>query len=169
MNYSKRKFDNNGLYLAKYQAELFERSIDSFDCSSKYFVRKFKNSKLLEELDKNESALIDPSINFGIESLKEYFLKDSNYGNQKYTSNEMFWIGYIYRYISYTRRVNTRVILKYFPLEDLRNCYYIYHTLSEEQVIQRLLETHNLTEDIFDPNKRLKMIMIERKYCQGNN
>ena len=50
-----REFDLNGLRLAEYQAQLFERSAIQLECSSVVFLRRFLHSDLLKILDTNES------------------------------------------------------------------------------------------------------------------
>ena len=46
-----RKMDSLGLKMCSYQAMLFEKSIDSTNCSSKIFIRRFMNSKLAKRMD----------------------------------------------------------------------------------------------------------------------
>ena len=112
MNYY-REFDHNGLLLAEYQAKIFEKSVSKFTCSSPIFLRRFVKSDLLNRLDENESSLIDMNVNMALQDIENQFGK-SNYGKIKYSEEIMFWMGYIYRYISYTRDISTKIIFKYF-------------------------------------------------------
>lgn len=107
-----RKFDHNGLLLAEYQGKLFEKSSE-LNCSTGIFMRRFLHSNLLNELDANNSATLSLDENEGINSILEQF-GDSNYGKLKYSKNSLFWIGYMYRYISYTREQSTKFIMKIF-------------------------------------------------------
>ena len=155
-----REFDLNGLRLAEYQAKLFEASVDRFNCSTAIFLRRFLHSDLLETLDKNNSAILNLYVSDGLDSIEEQF-GPSNYGKVKFSKDSLFWIGYLYRYISYTKDISTRVLFKTFSYTKLNELYYVYHTQDIEWVISNILELHNLTEDFFDKNYRLKKVMYE--------
>ena len=161
-----REFDLNGLRLAEYQAKLFEASVDRFNCSTAIFLRRFLHSDLLETLDKNNSAILNLYVPDGLDSIEEQF-GPSNYGKVKFSKDSLFWIGYLYRYISYTRDISTRVLFKTFSYTKLNELYYVYHTQDIEWAISNILQLHNLTEDFFDKNYRLKKFMYE--YYFKNN
>lgn len=150
-----KEFDIKGLQLAKIQAEIFERSIDVFSCSSHIFLRRFINSNLLTRLDKNNIVAIDFTIDEALISINDQF-GDSEYGEVKYTKDELYWMGYFYKYISYTREISTKFLFKIFDYRKLKEMYFVSHTQDFEYVISSLLEILGLSEDIFDPNSRLK-------------
>ena len=147
-----RKFDHNGLLLAEYQAKLFEKSVE-LNCSSPIFLRRFLHSDLLKMLDNYVSVSLD--VNEGIRSILEQY-KDTSYGKEKYSKEALFWMGYMYRYISYTRQQSTSFVMKLFNHKQMNAVYYVFHTQDPEWCIQSLLDLNNLTEDIFDNNFRLK-------------
>lgn len=155
-----RKFDHNGLLLAEYQGKLFEKSSE-LNCSTGIFMRRFLHSNLLNELDANNSATLSLDENEGINSILEQF-GDSNYGKLKYSKNSLFWIGYMYRYISYTREQSTKFIMKIFNYKQMNDVYYSFHTQDPEWCIKGLLEINGLSEKIFDKNYRLKQIIKEK-------
>lgn len=155
-----RKFDHNGLLLAEYQGKLFEKSSE-LNCSTGIFMRRFLHSNLLNELDANNSATLSLDENEGINSILEQF-GDSNYGKLKYSKNSLFWIGYMYRYISYTREQSTKFIMKIFNCKQMNDVYYSFHTQDPEWCIKGLLEINGLSEKIFDKNYRLKQIIKEK-------
>lgn len=159
-----KEFNHNGLLLAEYQAKLFERSSD-LECSSPVFLRRFLHSDLLKTLDKNNPVLLSMDVNEGIESIMEQY-GPSNYGQIKYAKSSLFWMGYMYRYIAYTRQQSTRFVMKLFPYRELNDLFFVYQTQSPEWCIERLLESKNLTEDYFDNNYRLKMVI--KKYYEKN-
>lgn len=156
-----KKIDSNGLFLMNYQGKLFEESMVYLSCSSKIFIRRFLHSNLLKTLDKNNSGLISLDVKEGLDSLNEEF-GESNYGKIKYNSNALYWIGYLYRYISYTREVSTRFAMKTFPIDMLLKAYEGYHTQDMEWVISSLLEAKKLNKNYFDKNWRL-MTMLRNK------
>lgn len=153
-----REFDTNGLRLCELQAFIFQESKDRFDCSTKVFFRRFLHSNILDVLDENESALVYFDEDDALNEIEEQFGK-SEYGKEKFTYDQLFWIGYIYRYISYTRDMSTPLVVFYFPLEKMKEAYYVYHTQSEEWCISSLLTALELNENIFDKNYRMKEII----------
>ena len=155
-----RKFDHNGLILAEYQGKLFEKSND-LNCSTAIFFRRFLHSELLNFLDSNNPSLLSLDVNEGITSIIEQF-GDTDYGKIKYSKSSLFWIGYMYRYISYTREVSTQFVMKLFGYKQMNEVYYSFHTQDTEWSIRNLLEINNLDEDIFDNNLRLKMAIKEK-------
>ena len=155
-----KKFDHNGLLLAEYQGKLFEASV-ALDCSSAVFIRRFLHSELLKQLDNNNPALLSLDVTEGMNNIQEQFGK-SSYGKNKYSAEAMFWMGYLYRYISYTREIPTKLLFKLFDYRQMNEVYYTFHTQSPEWCVENLLELNHLTEDVFDKNYRLKKAMREK-------
>ena len=71
---------------------------------------------------------------------------ESSYGKEKYTEAELYWIGYIYRYWSYTYQKTSRQIYKFIKPKELRGLYYPYHSLDPAQSIERILEAKGANE-----------------------
>ena len=140
----------------------FEKSTE-LNCSSAVFFRRFLHSDYVKKMDLNDAASLTLDVNEGIDSIQKQF-GDFDYGKTKYSKSAMFWIGYMYRYLSYTREVSTRFVMKLFPYKQLNDVYYSFHTQDPEWCVQSLLEMNNLSEEIFDNNLRLKKVMEE----QGN-
>ncbi len=152
-----RKLDHKGLLLAEYQAKLFERSSE-LGCSTGVFIRRFLHSDLLRKLDTNDPYALSLDVNEGINSILEQF-GSSSYGKIKYSKSALFWIGYMYRYISYTREITTGLAMSFFAYKQMNELYYTYHTQDPEWCVSNLLELNHLTEDVFDSNYRLKEVM----------
>ena len=148
-----RQFDHNGLMLAEYQGKLFERS-NELDCSTAVFIRRFLHSDLLSKLDSNNSSSLSLDVCEGINSILEQF-GDTDYGKVKYSKSALFWIGYMYRYISYTREQSTKFIMQLFNYRQMNDVYYSFHTQDPEWCIKSLLEINKLSENIFDNNASL--------------
>ncbi len=155
-----REFDHSGLLLAEYQGKLFEASTN-LSCSTGIFIRRFLHSDLVKKLDHNNPAEIILDVNDGVNSILDQF-GDTDYGKVKYSKSAMFWIGYIYRYISYTREVSTKFVISFFSYKQMNDVYYTFHTQDPEWCIRSLLEMNDQTEDIFDNNSRLKSILREK-------
>ena len=150
-------FDHNGLLIAEYQGKIFEKSTE-LDCSTAVFIRRFLHSDLVKKMDMNDPAMLTLDVNEGIQSIQNQF-GQSDYGKIKYSSNTMFWMGYLYRYISYTREVTTKFVMKLFPYKSLKDVYYSFHTQDPEWCVRSLLEMNGQSEDVFDNNLRLKAVI----------
>ena len=159
-----REFDADGLTLAKYQAEIFSASVIKVPCSSPVFLRRFFNSDFAKKLDHMAIAFLSLDVDEAFCSLTNEF-GESSYGKEKYPAEALYWVGYITRYISYTRCCSSFFVYKTFPMRLLVDCYPGFHTQSEEWAIDMLLSKVGKTEEHFDPNARLKEILKrERGY-----
>jgi hypothetical protein len=112
-------------------------------------------------MDMNDVASLTLDVNEGIESIQNQF-GESDYGKTKYSKSAMFWIGYMYRYLSYTREVTTKFVMNLFPYKQLNDVYYSFHTQDPEWCVQNLLEMIGQSEDVFDNNLRLKAVISAR-------
>jgi hypothetical protein len=155
-----KEFDHNGLLLAEYQGKLFEKSTE-LECSTAVFLRRFLHSDYLKQMDMNDSASLALDVNEGINSIQNQF-GESDYGKIKYSKSAMFWIGYMYRYLSYTREVTTKFVVDLFPYKQLNEVYYTFHTQDPEWCVQSLLEMNGENEDVFDNNLRLKTVIAAK-------
>lgn len=151
-----RKMDKDGLLLCDLQGNAFELSIELTATSSEIFMRRFMNSKTVKTLD-NESILqMNTQPKDIIEQVEEEY-KPSKYGSVKYTKDEMYWIGYLYRYFSYTYELSSRRVYKIVKPKELRELFLPYHTLSPEQAIERILEAKGLNLNIEDINRQFEI------------
>ena len=64
----------------------------------------------------------------------------SKYGSVKNNLNELYWIGYLYRYFSYAYNMSSIQVYKIVKPKELRGLYLPYHTLDPSQAIERILE-----------------------------
>ena len=138
-----KKMDKDGLLLCDLQGNTFELSLELTATSSEIFMRRFMYIKVAKTLD-NESVLqmnIQPKDI--IKRIEEEY-KESKYGSVKYTKNEMYWIGYLYRYFSYTYELPSTRVYKIVKPKELRGLFLPYHTLSIEQAIERILEAKGI-------------------------
>ncbi|MEI3217103.1 MAG: hypothetical protein V8S23_05960 [Lachnospiraceae bacterium] len=81
-----------------------------------------------------------------VERVQEQY-GESQYGSVKYTANELYWIGYIYRYYSYTYELSSIHVYKIIKPKELRELFLAYHTLDPSQAIERILEAKNILYD----------------------
>nr|WP_295228776.1 antitoxin [Ruminococcus sp.] len=138
-----KKIDKDGLLLCELQAKTFEMSIDATKVSSEIFIRRFMNSQISKSIDSCEILQTNIQAKDILERIEEQYGK-SNYGSKRYTKNELYWIGYIYRYFSYTYEKSSVQIYKIVKPKELRALFLPYHTLDPSQAIERILEAKNL-------------------------
>ncbi|MBR4781570.1 MAG: antitoxin [Lachnospiraceae bacterium] len=137
------KIDKDGLLLCEIQGKTFEISVENYATGSEVFMRRFMNSQVAKEFD--NLSVLDTNIyekDILIRLDEEYGV--SNYGKVRYTKNEMFWIGYIYRYFSYTYKKTSKQVYKIIKPKELRGLFLPYHTMDPAQAIERILEAKGL-------------------------
>ena len=134
-----RKIDSLGLKLCSFQAQLFEKSISKCECSSRIFARRFLNSDLAKRMDNDGFLFESLAITDALDEINKQY-GESTYGKEKYTTEEMHWIGYIYRYWSYSYELTSKQIYKIVKPELMKKLYFPYHSLDPQQAIERILE-----------------------------
>ena len=129
-----RKFDKDGLILCEMQGQVFEMSIETTSTSSEIFIRRFMQSIIAKSLDSGDIL----QTNIQPKDIFERIIEQ--YGSVKYSPNEMYWIGYIYRYFSYTYEKSSSQVYKIIKPKELRELFFAYHTMDPSQAIERILE-----------------------------
>ena len=141
-----RKIDKDGLILCELQATVFENSIDKMDSSSEIFIRRFMKSKIVRIFD--DGSVLESNIQAnGILEVVDEEYGTTEYGTVKYTRNEMYWIGYIYRYFAITYELTSAQVYKMVKPRELRNVFLPYHTMDPSQAIERVLEAKGIFND----------------------
>lgn len=131
--------DSLGLKICSYQADLFEKTIELTNCSSKIFIRRFMNSNLAKRMDSTGFLFDSIDISDAIYEVESQY-GASTYGTEKFSAEEMHWIGYIYRYWAYVTGKSSKQIYKIIKPEELRGLYFPYHSLDPLQAIERIME-----------------------------
>ena len=146
-----KKISKDGLLLCELQAETFENSIDKIESSSEIFIRRFMKSEIAKRFD-NESVL---ESNIQANDVLELVIEQygaSDYGSVKYTRNEIYWIGYIYRYFAFTYELASAQVYKIVKPKELRGVFLPYHTMDPAQAVERILEAKGI---LMDENEEL--------------
>ena len=97
-----REMDDYGLKICKYQGNLFRSSIEMTRCSSPIFLRRFMYSEVAVRMD-SEGFLFESTDIADVMNEIEKQFGESDYGKVKYSENELYWIGYLYRYLAYIK------------------------------------------------------------------
>ena len=141
-----KKLNKDELLLFELQATAFENSIDKMASSSGIFIRRFMKSKIAKSLD-NESVLESNIQAKDILQMIDEEYGVSNYGTVKYTHNEMYWIGYIYRYFAIACEMTSAQVYKMIKPKELKGLFLPYHTMDPSQAVERILEAKGLLMD----------------------
>ena len=121
-------------------------SVDKMESSSEIFIRRFMKSEIAKRFD-NESILETNIQANDILQLVDEEYGVSDYGSVKYTHNEMYWIGYIYRYFAVTYELTSPQVYKIVKPKELRGLFLPYHTMDPAQAIERILEAKEMLID----------------------
>ena len=125
--------------LCQLQARIFEESVKKTACSSPVFIRRFVHSSVAETFD-DRSYLFQANTAVNVFAELDEEFGPSEYGKIKYSEDQMFWIGYIYRCFCIVfgqtskqvfKRINGREIVKY---------YKVYHTFDPVDAVERIAE-----------------------------
>lgn len=137
------RIDQDGLLICELQARTFELSASAVSASSEVFIRRFMNSNTVKLLDNRTvlNTILQP--NDLIRMIEEQY-GVSTYGSVKYSTEELYWIGYIYRYFAYTKQKSSLQVYKIIKPKELRGLYLSYHTLDPAFAIDRILEAKHL-------------------------
>ena len=141
-----KKIDRDGLLLCELQAKAFEISIDMTSTSSEIFIRRFMNSRIAKTIDNGDVLQTNMQSKDILNRIEEQY-GTSEYGSVKYTRNEMYWIGYLYRYFSYTYDLSSVQVYKIVKPKELRDLFLPYHTMDPSQAVERILEAKGILHD----------------------
>ena len=136
ISYDKRR-------LCELQAKVFELSLLYSEDGSAVFIRRFMRSDLARRLDTTGSLL---ELSDAAQMVKEVDVEfgGNPYGSEKYSANELHWMGYIYRYWCSMTGTASKAVYKLAPARELRSLYPSYHSLDPEQAVERICEAKGI-------------------------
>ena len=138
-----KKIDNVGLMLCKLQGQIFEQSVHHMRCSSAVFIREYMLSNVAQRMD-SQSFLNETTYILDVYDELNAEYGECSYGSTHYTGEELFWIGYIYRYMCYTYNVTSKYAYNLINASELKKLYYAYHSFDPAFAIDRILEAKNI-------------------------
>jgi inorganic pyrophosphatase len=133
--------------LCQLQAKIFENSVKKTKYSSPIFIRRFMLSSIAKSFDEQTFLFQSISTEETFDLLDEEF-GVSNYGKTKYTEDQMFWIGYIYRCLSIKYNFSSKTVYNLFNAREIVKHYNIGHTFDIVQAAERMMENINYENDI---------------------
>ena len=158
-----KEMDKDGLLLCQMQANIFVMSLQYTESSSEIFIRRFMNSNIAKEFD--SSSILNDSINeLGILKSIENEYGKTSYGKKKYSEDALYWIGYLYRYMSYIYDISSKQAYKIIKEKELNLLFYSYHTLDCKKAIDLILESKNVNLNADNRNKVLLDLIKKHSY-----
>lgn len=138
-----REFDDYGLKICRYQGEVFAMSQERTSCSSPIFLRRFMYSAVAQRMD-GEGFLLEAVTQLDVidEIDKEY--GQSDYGREKFSKEELYWIGYLYRYWCYTHQISSKSLYRLIKPMELRKLYAPFQSQVPVEEIERIIEASGL-------------------------
>ncbi len=128
--------------LCQAQAKIFEASVTRTSYSSPIFIRRFIYSSISKSFDNKTYLYSFNTIEDVFEILDDEF-GYSEYGDIKYSPDEMFWIGYIYRCLCIKYNLSSKSVYKLFNAKEIVKYYNIYHTFDIVDAAERMMESIN--------------------------
>jgi len=124
--------------LCDIQGRLFELALhNGYDCPA--FIKFFMNSQTAASLDDTYDRLQWAGEEYILEELNEEASGLPKAGTA-YSSEVMYWTGYIYRYWHYYTHENSRQIYQIADAKTMNECWLGFHTLDVKMAIDDLKE-----------------------------
>ncbi|MBR4469947.1 MAG: antitoxin [Erysipelotrichaceae bacterium] len=150
-----REMDRDGLIMCRMQGRAFEKSLEE-ENSSPVFIRRFMNSNLARRMDKNYFLNTNQSETQMVEEINEDYPR--KIGSMKFDKEEMYWIGYLYRYWAYIWNISSKEIYRICDGNDMRRHYHYFHSLAPEKAIEKLMEEKHYQPVCTDEEKHYETI-----------
>lgn len=126
--------------LCDIQGRLFELALtNGLDCPA--FIEAFMNSRTAAALDDVYDRLQWAGEEYILDELNDE-VRGLRKAGTTYSSEIMYWIGYIYRYWHYYTGENSHEIYKMADAKTMRECWLGFHTLDVIMAIDNLKEIY---------------------------
>ena len=137
--------------LCEAQGEIFAVSTRVLEGGSAVFVRRFMRSELARRIDAGGYYAEPHSVRQAIDEVQGEY-GGGAYGSDVYSADEMYWMGYLYRYWCLAQGISSKAAYKMIGARKLRGLYFPYHSLAVGAAIERILEAKGLPAE--DPVQR---------------
>ncbi len=128
--------------LCDIQGRLFKLSIDAgYDSES--FIKCFMKSKIARYLDSSYNRYQWAGEEYLLEEIIDECKDSLTKTGKLITKEEIYWIGYIYRYWHYYKNEYSKDIYKIAPFKTMKINYLMFHTMAPEVAIDDLIEIYN--------------------------
>lgn len=154
--------------LCQAQAKIFELSVNKTNYSSLIFIRRFMFSQIAKSMDDFVYLYQTDTISDAFNVLDEEFGK-SSYGKTKYSEDQMYWIGYIYRCLAIKYKLSSKNVYRLFKADQIVKYYNICHTFDIVDAAERMMNSINyentpIEDKAYNVMKRLIYTEKLKKY-----
>lgn len=129
------------LKLCDIQGRLFELSGQN-GLESSTFIREFMLSDTARALDSSYNRMQWAGEEYLLEEVKDSAGAEIPQNNNIFTPNQLYWIGYLYRYWHYYSNESSREIYGQAPVETMKRNYTIFHTMDPAVAVEKLKEIY---------------------------
>ena len=162
-----RQLDSDGFLMCKIQGRIFEKSVDVLDCSSPIFIKNY----MLGDIARSMDILAFLNTTISDERILDD-MKDISYGTTKYTSEEMYFIGHFYRYVSYIYEIDSKKIFKMIPGRILKRYAFVGTTIGDDKALHEIINDYhidlNSKDKLFEKTKSTISKNIENYIFKAN-
>jgi len=128
------------LALCDTQGRLFELSAQR-GYSSEAFIKAYMTSKTAKDMDMEFNHVQWAGKEYIMSQLEDECEEKLHTDGDILDSEVLYWIGYIYRYWNLYKSESSKAIYKQAPYKTMKVVYLMYHTMSPELAIERLIES----------------------------
>lgn len=134
--------DSLQLKMCDIQGRLFELSaLQGYD--SERFVPLFMSSEVAKNLDSRYNRMQWAGEEYLLEEILAECQCKMDKGEGVYSSEVMYWIGYLYRYWHYYKGETSAKIYRQANVKTMKRNYMMFHTMDPELAIDDLIEIKN--------------------------
>lgn len=158
-----KRLNSEDLNLCQVQARVFVESLKLPE-SSAVFIRRFMYSNLADRMDSGTYFNEASTLSSMIDEVEEKY--DRSYGKVKYSEDELYWIGYLYRYWAQADKKRSKNIYRIAGASEMRKLYYPLHTMDPERAIIEIMEINNMENSLDEEKRRLEImrrLILENK------
>ncbi|RVU96799.1 antitoxin [Coriobacteriales bacterium OH1046] len=129
-----------------FQAQVFEASCEETASGSAIFIRRFMHSAVARRFD---VAGIQGETESPAEIVREVETEygSSPYGSTRFSADELYWMGYMYRAWCISAGISSKVAYTQVSARDLRKLFAPYHSLDVLDAIGRIREAKGISQD----------------------
>ncbi len=144
-----KNINESGYVSCRFVSDLFEYSTKVKECSSKVFIKAFVYSSVSKRIG-NDAFLFDSlDVTVAYDLIKKE--KNLTRGKDIYPSYVMAWIGYVMEYFVKTTGIPLTTLYKKMKPEEFYRVYEAYHSLDNDEVIDRICEAKKINTNLNDP------------------
>ena len=162
-----KPLNSDEIKLCQLQGKLFEYSVDKTNYSSSMFIRRFMYSNIVDSFDDKTFIILSQSFDNILEELDKQY-GSTIYGSKKYTKDQMYWIGYIYRCFAIIYKLSSKQVYRLIGANEIVKYYNVYHTFDIVEATNRIADNIGYKEENYKEKsyKYMKKLIIRDKLIE---